>query len=91
MLPYFIFLCAFTGVVIDQLLDSIAAALPHPDVELELLVPYDRGDLVALAHARARVIETRYDERGTWLTLMATQRVAEQLKAAVTAGAPATA
>jgi len=89
--PDAVFVSARTGEGIDLLLDRIAAALPHPDVELELLVPYDRGDLVSLAHARARVIETRYDERGTWLTLMATQRVAEQLKAAVTAGAPATA
>jgi len=89
--PDAVFVSARTGEGIDQLLDRVSAALPHPDVELELLVPYDRGDLVSLAHARARVIETRYDERGTWLTLMATQRVAEQLKAAVTVGAPATA
>ena len=65
----------------------VKAALPHPDVELELLIPYDRGELVSLAHARARVTDTRYDERGTWLTVMGTKRVAEQLKAAVTADA----
>jgi GTP-binding protein HflX len=83
--PTAVFASARTGEGIEELLTRIAAALPHPDVELELLVPYDRGDLVALAHARSRVTETRYDERGTWLTVMATQRVAEQLKAAVSA------
>jgi len=83
--PDAVFVSARTGDGIDELLARIAAALPHPDVELELLIPYDRGELVALAHARARVVETRYDERGTWLTVMATSRVAEQLKAAVTA------
>jgi len=83
--PDAVFVSARTGEGIDELLARIAAALPHPDVELELLIPYDRGELVALAHARARVVETRYDERGTWLTVMATSRVAEQLKAAVTA------
>jgi len=83
--PDAVFVSARTGEGIDELLARIAAALPHPDVELELLIPYDRGEVVALAHARARVVETRYDERGTWLTVMATSRVAEQLKAAVTA------
>ncbi len=81
--PSAVFASARTGEGIEELLARIAEALPHPDVELELLIPYDRGDLVAQAHARARVIESRYDERGTWLTVMATQRVAEQLKAAV--------
>jgi GTP-binding protein HflX len=85
--PDGVFVSARTGEGIDELLARIAAALPHPDVELELLIPYDRGELVSLAHARARVVDTRYDERGTWLTVMATQRVAEQLKAAVTADA----
>ncbi|MDP9026508.1 MAG: GTPase HflX [Actinomycetota bacterium] len=81
--PTAVFASARTGEGIEELLARIAEALPHPDVELELLIPYDRGDLVAQAHARARVTESRYDERGTWLTVMATQRVAEQLKAAV--------
>ena len=81
--PTAVFASARTGEGIDELLARIAEALPHPDVEVELLIPYDRGDLVAQAHARARVTESRYDERGTWLTVMATQRVAEQLKAAV--------
>jgi GTP-binding protein HflX len=81
--PTAVFASARTGEGIEELLARIAEALPHPDVEVELLIPYDRGDLVAQAHARARVIESRYDERGTWLTVMATQRVAEQLKAAV--------
>ncbi len=85
--PDAVFVSARTGEGIEELLARIAAALPHPDVELELLIPYDRGELVSLAHVRARVTETRYDERGTWLTVMATQRVAEQLKAAVTAEA----
>ncbi len=83
--PDSVFVSARTGEGVEELLTRIAAALPHPDVELELLVPYDRGELVALAHERARVIESRYDERGTWLTVMASTRVAEQLKAAVVA------
>ena len=85
--PDAVFVSARTGEGVEELLARIAAALPHPDIELELLVPYDRGELVAQAHERARVVDTRYDERGTWLTVMATPRVAEQLKAAVKAPA----
>jgi GTP-binding protein HflX len=85
--PSAVFVSARTGEGVDELLARIAAELPHPDVELELLVPYDHGELVSLAHSRARVVDTRYDERGTWLTVMATERVAEQLKAAVKASA----
>ncbi|MFC5501380.1 GTPase HflX [Lysinimonas soli] len=81
--PNAVFVSARSGEGIDELLARIADELPHPDVELEMLVPFDRGDLVALAHARARVTDTSYDERGTRLTVMATERVAEQLKAAL--------
>jgi GTP-binding protein HflX len=83
--PDAVFVSARTGEGIDELLERIAEALPQPDVEFELLVPYDRGDLVSLAHSRSRVIDTVYDEAGTRLTLQATTRVAEQLQAAVAA------
>jgi GTPase len=86
--PEAVFVSARSGEGIDELLERIAAALPQPDVEFELLVPYDRGDLVSLAHSRARVIDTTYNEAGTRLVLQSTTRVAEQLKSAVAAGTP---
>jgi GTP-binding protein HflX len=81
--PDGVFVSARTGEGIDELLVRIASALPQPDVELELLVPYDRGDIVSLAHSRARVVDTVYEEAGTRLTLLTTQKVADQLRAAV--------
>jgi GTP-binding protein HflX len=44
------------------------------------VVPYDRGDLVAFAHARARVLDTSYEEGGTRMRLLADERVAEKLR-----------
>ena len=85
--PDGVFVSARTGDGIDELLERVAAALPQPDVELELLVPYDRGDLVSLAHQRARVLDTEYEEGGTRLRLLTTTRMAEQLRAAVAAAA----
>lgn len=80
--PHGVFVSARTGAGIDELIERIAAALPSPEVEVTLLVPYDRGDIVSLAHSRARVLETNYAETGTRLRLLTTPRVAEQLTAA---------
>jgi len=87
--PDAVLVSARTGEGIEELLRRIADALPQPEIELELLVPYDRGDLVSLAHRRARVLDTAYEEAGTRLTLLATAPVAEQLRAAAAAVEPA--
>jgi GTP-binding protein HflX len=63
--------------------DRIAATLPQWDVELDLLVPYDRGDVVSLAHQKARVLETDYEEDGTRIKLVATDRIARIIRAAL--------
>ena len=81
--PDAIFVSARTGEGIDELLARIADALPQPDVALDLLVPYDRGDLVALAHRTTRIMDTSYEEDGTRLQLLATRRNAEQLQRAL--------
>jgi GTP-binding protein HflX len=81
--PGAIFVSARTGEGIDELRDRIAATLPQWDVELDLLVPYDRGDVVALAHQKARVLETDYEEDGTRIKLVATDRIARIIRAAL--------
>src|SRR5690606_39711074 len=45
--PDAVFVSARTGAGLDALKGTIDALLPRPAVELDLLVPYDRGDLVA--------------------------------------------
>jgi GTP-binding protein HflX len=52
---------------LDELRERIAALLPRPDVEVEVLVPYDRGDLVSRAHADGEVLSERHTEAGTRL------------------------
>ncbi|MDO8338501.1 MAG: GTPase HflX [Microcella sp.] len=63
--PTAVFVSAKTGEGIDELRARIAELLPNPEVELALLIPFERGELVALLHERGRVISTEYDERGT--------------------------
>jgi GTP-binding protein HflX len=67
-LPGAVWVSARTGVGIEGLRELVAARLPRPDVEVEVLVPYDRGDLVARVHRDGEVLEERHEESGTRLS-----------------------
>src|SRR3954462_5827283 len=67
-LPGAIWGSAGTGHGIDQLREALAARLPHPAIDVEVLVPYDRGDLVARMHRDGEVLSERHEEGGTRLT-----------------------
>ncbi len=58
---------ARTGEGIEQLRDLIADELPKPDIEVSVLVPYDRGDLVSRLHEEAEIIESEHVATGTRL------------------------
>ena len=81
--PDAIFVSARTGEGIDELLARISDTLPQWDVELDLLVPYDRGEIIALAHQTARVLDTAYEEDGTRIKLVATDRIARTIQSAL--------
>jgi GTP-binding protein HflX len=63
--PNSIFVSARTGEGIDALLARIEELLPAPQIELELLVPYDRGEVISKLHVRGGVVATDYEEHGT--------------------------
>jgi GTP-binding protein HflX len=63
--PSGVFVSARTGEGIDELRERIAELLPSPEVEVELLVPYERGDVIARLHVQGRVLSTGYEETGT--------------------------
>ncbi|HRW18048.1 MAG TPA: GTPase HflX [Dermatophilaceae bacterium] len=56
---------ARTGQGIDRLLEIVAARLPKPDVELEVLLPYDRGDLLSRLHEHGEVLDLEHLAEGT--------------------------
>ncbi|MEU9590603.1 GTPase HflX [Streptomyces sp. NPDC048219] len=76
---------ARTGRNIDELLALIDSELPRPSVEIEALVPYTRGKLVARAHDEGEVISEEHTPEGTLLKV----RVHEELAAELTPYAPA--
>lgn len=65
--PSALFVSARTGAGIDELLRVIAERLPAPDVPMNLLIPYGRGDVVAALHENAVIESTDYVEEGTLL------------------------
>ena len=67
LMPGAVFVSAHNGTGITELRDRIAAALPHPSVVVDVLVPFARADLVARAHAEGDVITKEHTEHGTRL------------------------
>ena len=65
--PEAVFGSARTGRGIEDVRAAIEARLPRPAVELSVLVPYDRGDLVARVHQRGEVLATEHGDDGTLL------------------------
>jgi GTP-binding protein HflX len=70
--PAAVFVSTRTGEGIGQLLARIAETIPAPDIQVELLVPYDRGDAIASLHEHARILSTSYEESGTRVRALVT-------------------
>jgi GTP-binding protein HflX len=66
-LPGAVFVSAKTGEGLDELFDVLVERVPRPEVELEVTVPYDRGDLVARVHDMGEVLAVDHRAEGTWL------------------------
>jgi GTPase len=56
---------ALTGEGVGPLLDRVAEVLPSPPVEVHLLVPFDRPEIVPMLYRRAEVMSTEETPDGT--------------------------
>ena len=65
--PDAVFVSAVTGDGLEELLDVLVERVPRPEVELEVLVPYDRGELVARVHEVGEVLGIEHRGEGTYL------------------------
>ncbi|MDT0382273.1 GTPase HflX [Streptomyces sp. DSM 42041] len=77
---------ARTGQGVDELLALIDEELPRPSVELEVLVPYTHGALVARAYAEGEVLSEAHTEEGTLLKVRVHEELAAELRAFEPAG-----
>ena len=80
--PDAVIVSARTGEGIPELLAALDARLPHPEVDIDLVVPYDRGDLIAQAHERGEVIAEEHLADGTRLKARVSPELAARLQAA---------
>ncbi|MBW0118780.1 GTPase HflX [Pseudonocardia abyssalis] len=65
LLPDAVFVSAKRGDGIDKLEARIAELLPRPEVDVELLMPYVEGSLVARVHAEGEVLAEEHTPDGT--------------------------
>jgi len=65
--PGALFVSSRTGEGIEELRLRVAELLPRPDIEVKVLVPYNRGDLVSRMHLNSRISKLEYQDEGTYL------------------------
>ena len=73
------FVSARTGEGIAALRERIEDLLPRPAIEVDLLVPYTRGDLVARVHSGAEVLGSEHTADGTRMRARVTPELAAAL------------
>ncbi len=79
--PRNVVVSARTGQGIDELLAAISAAIPRPEVKLELLIPYDRGDLISKLHeSDAEILALDHGESGTHASVKVREGLAAELE-----------
>lgn len=77
--PGAVFVSSRTGDGIDALQHRIAELLPDLSVSVELLIPFERGDVVSALHDDARVDALEYTEAGTLVRARVSLEQAGQL------------
>ena len=65
------FVSAATGEGISELVGHIARVASAQDEHLAIVIPYNRGDLVSLAHERCHILSEKHEEDGTHLVMLA--------------------
>lgn len=71
---------SLTSEGIEELKEGIAAALPRPDTAINLIVPFDRGDLVSRVHTDGEILSETYTEEGVSLVARVDADLAAELE-----------
>jgi GTP-binding protein HflX len=77
--PHSVVVSARTGAGIEELLAAIEEDLPRPEFEVDAVIPYGRGDLIARIHEHGELLSETHLETGTRVLA----RVDAQLRAAL--------
>src|SRR5690625_1229188 len=77
--PSAVAVSAYTGAGIDELRQAIEDALPHPPVEVDVVVPYERGALVSAVHSTGEVLDVEHLGAGTRMHARVSESLAAEL------------
>ena len=79
--PHSVVVSARTGEGIEEALRTIESELPRPQVEFDVLLPYERGDLVNRIHQEAEIGSLEHTGDGTLVVGRANADLASELTA----------
>ena len=80
LVPNSVFVSSRTGEGIPELQAMIASLLPHPNVFVRVLIPYNRGDLVSRMHLNSEIQKIEYREEGTYIEALVRSDIASELE-----------
>ena len=69
-----------TGFGIEGLIHAIESSLPRPKIEINTVIPYDRGDLVSAIHERGKILREEYLPEGTSLHARVDEGLAKEIE-----------
>jgi GTPase len=78
--PHSVVCSARTGEGIAEVRAAVEADLPRPDVEVRVLLPYDRGDLVSRIHDVGEVLEVEHTGEGTVVRALVSEALSGELE-----------
>lgn len=72
---------AHTGEGIEELLAKVSSSIPRPSVQMEVLIPYNRGDLIAKLHqSESEILDSEHLENGTRMIVKVRASMAAELE-----------
>lgn len=78
--PHAVLCSAVSGEGLDELRERVGAEAARQAVTMTLLVPYDRGDIVAVAHEQSHIVSEEHTGEGTRLVVRAPRAIAGRLE-----------
>ncbi|MFT8637789.1 MAG: GTPase HflX [Pseudoclavibacter sp.] len=78
--PRAVFVSARTGEGLDELRARVEAALPSPGERVDVVIPFDRGELVSQVHETGQILASTYTETGTHIQALVPEGLAAALR-----------
>jgi GTP-binding protein HflX len=86
--PHAVVVSAATGQGIGDLLQAVEEDLPNPSEHVDVLVPFERGDLVAKVHEQGRDVHVDYTTEGAHVRALVGAQLAAEISSAAVVGEP---